>query len=483
MKNIILIVSLLLMGVSSRADILNSSDNKNVAEKFDPMLKAALFQMKIIADTSSILLSDIDYVEDLELKTSLWINNDVNRAKTTRHEITSLKGLEYFSSLRRLKLVGNRTDTLECIPDFSRFKELRELEIIQIYLPKLDISGCKNLTNLSCRSCDLNTIDLKKNIQLRTLDCTYNRLIELDLSHNKQLRTVIVKSQRNKGLLSEGGRAGILSKLILPDNRSNTEGISILECSDNNLEKLDISRSPHLRKINCSWNKLKALETSHNQELRELNCEANYIGELDFSANLKMEFLTCGLQGYEWIRQEGNDYRLLKKLILPEQKENVEGVSLRKLSIKGISEEAIPVFSDYPYLKELNCADNRLNTIDLSANIYLEVLDCSSNAISQLDLHSNVNLYSLNILNCPLQVLDLSQTKVKLIMCDFYDRREKGVKNGYISGLYLKLIVPKGYHAETINFRTPTLETASFENGSIYNYLPPQYVRMVVSGK
>lgn len=142
----------------------------------------------------------------------------------------------------------------------------------------------------------------------------------MDLSHNKQLRTVIVKSQRNKGLLSEGGRAGILSKLILPDNRSNTEGISILECSDNNLEKLDISRSPHLRKINCSWNKLKALETSHNQELRELNCEANYIGELDFSANLKMEFLTCGLQGYEWIRQEGNDYRLLKKLILPEQK-------------------------------------------------------------------------------------------------------------------------------------------------------------------
>ena len=115
MKNIILIVSLLLMGVSSRADILNSSDNKNVADKFDPMLKAALFQMKIIADTSSILLSDIDYVEDLELKTSLWIDNEVNRAKTTRHEITSLKGLEYFSSLRRLKLVGNRTDTLECI--------------------------------------------------------------------------------------------------------------------------------------------------------------------------------------------------------------------------------------------------------------------------------------------------------------------------------------------------------------------------------
>ena len=33
MKNIILIVSLLLMGVSSRADILNSSDNNNTSVK------------------------------------------------------------------------------------------------------------------------------------------------------------------------------------------------------------------------------------------------------------------------------------------------------------------------------------------------------------------------------------------------------------------------------------------------------------------
>ena len=55
------------------------------------MLKAALFQMKIIADTSSILLSDIDYVEDWSWKTSLWIDNDVNRAKTTRHEIYLIK--------------------------------------------------------------------------------------------------------------------------------------------------------------------------------------------------------------------------------------------------------------------------------------------------------------------------------------------------------------------------------------------------------
>lgn len=38
----------------------------------------------------------------------------------------------------------------------------------------------------------------------------------------------------------------------------------------------------------------------------------------------------------------------------------------------------------------------------------------------------------------------------------------------------------------SINYQTKKVclfETASFKNGSIYNYLPPQYVRMVVSGK
>lgn len=483
MKNIILIVSSLLISMSSWANILISSDNQNLADKFDPLFKVALLKMKIISDTSSILLSDINHVEKLELNTTLWIETNVNRTKVKQYDITSLRGLEYFSSLRRLKLVGKRSDTLEYIPNFSKFRELRELEIIRIHLPVLDVSGCKNLVTLICNSCALETLDLKKNLQLRSLDCIYNQLTELDLSRNRQLRTVLVKSQRSRGLISEGGRAGALSKLILPDNRSDTEGISILECSDNNLERLDISRSPYLRKINCGWNKLKTLDTSRNKELRELQCDGNYIGELDFSANQNMEVLICGLQGYAWIRQTGNDYRLLKKLILPKQQENADGISLRKLSIKEISEEAIPVFSEYPYLKELNCADNNLKTIDISANSWLEVLDCSNNAISQLDLHANTNLRSLNISSCPLRALDLSRTKVNQIMCDSYDRREAIVKAHDIPYSSLKLLVPKGYHAETINFRAEFIGTASFTNDSIDNHLPPQYVRMIVSRK
>lgn len=480
MKIIILVISFWLVGTSRWASTLIASGDKNVADKFDPLFKVALLQMKIIADTSSILLSDIESVENLELRTNLWIKS-ANETETEQHAITSLKGLEYFSSLRWFKLIGQWNDTLKYIPAFSKLKELRKLEISRIYLSSLDISGCRNLITLICTSCELKTLDLKKNLQLRTLSCAYNQLVELDISRNKQLQTVIASFQSNSLLLSEGGRSGVLSKLVLPDNRFDKEGIRILECSDNNLEKLDISRSPHLRKIDCGWNKLKTLDTSHHLELRDLNCEANYIHELDFSANQRMELLICGLQGYEWARQTGNDYRLLKKLRLPVQKENSEGIYLRKLSIREISEEAIPVFSDYPYLKELNCSVNRLMTIDITKNTQLEILNCSSNPISQLDLHSCVNLCSLNIRYCPLQTLDLSRTKVIKMECDSYDRREGVTKGHSLPFSSLVLIIPKGYHAETINFKVEGFETASFTNDLVEHNLPPQYIRMVVN--
>lgn len=481
MKTIILIIGSLLISLVSGATTLTFTDKINLADKFDPIFRLALLQIKIIADTSFISQSDVERVENMELRTYLWVEDKEKRIKPKEYKITSLKGLEYFISLRRFKLTGSWADTLEYIPSFSRFKELRELELEKVRIPSLDVTGCKNLISLNCSGCGLDVLNLRKNTKLRNLDCTYNNLVELDISRNKQLQTVIVNSQRSRGLISEGGRAGMLSKLIFPDNRSAKEGIRRIECADNNLENLDVSRLPYLLKLDCGWNKLKALNTSNNKDLKELDCEANYINELDFTANQKMESLTCGLQGYAWIRNTGKDYRLLKKLTLPIQKGNAEECYLRKLSIREISPEAIPVFRKYPYLQELNCAENLLELIDLNANTSLEVLDCSDNPISQLNLQANINLHSLGIRSCSLQELDLSQTKVKRIKCDSYDRRKELVEANKLRNCGLKLTLPKGYHAETIDFATGTMGSASFLSSSILINLPPQYIQLIES--
>ena len=214
--------------------------------------------------------------------------------------------------------------------------------------------------------------------------------------------------------------------------------------------------------------------------MRELDCAGNYIGELNLNQNFQLESLVCGQQGYTWIRNRNEDYRLLRKLSLPRQKENEAGIYLRKLSIAEVGKEAISVFSEFPYLKELNCEDNELEKIDLSANKELEILNCSGNQIAQLDFSSNRKLHSLNIQGCPLRSLDLIMTAIKNIKCDSYEQRKSLLKRHAIRSLILILKLPEGYHAETIDFRGAG-GGAYFRYNSESIALPPQYIRLVVS--
>lgn len=69
---------------------------------------------------------------------------------------------------------------------------------------------------------------------------------------------------------------------------------------------------------------------------------------IELESKLPIESLVCGQQGYTWICNRNEDYRLLRKLSLPRQKENEAGIYLRKLSIAEVGKEAISVFSEFP---------------------------------------------------------------------------------------------------------------------------------------
>lgn len=124
-----------------------------------------------------------------------------------------------------------------------------------------------------------------------------------------------------------------------------------------------------------------------------------------------------------------------------------------------VGKEAIPVFSEFPYLKELNCEDNELEKIDFS---------------------SNKELHSLNIQGCLLRSLDLIMTVIKNIKCDSYEQRKALLKLHAIRSLILILKLPEEYHAETIDFRGAG-GGAYFRYNSESIALPPQYIRLVVS--
>ena len=93
--------------------------------------------------------------------------------------ITNLKGIEYFTALKRLNCESNQLTTL----DVSKNKALTYLDCGDNELTTLDVSKNTALTRLYCLYNQLTTLDVSKNTTLTELNCKYNQLTSLDLSN------------------------------------------------------------------------------------------------------------------------------------------------------------------------------------------------------------------------------------------------------------------------------------------------------------
>lgn len=140
-----------------------------------------------------------------------------------------------------------------------------------------------------------------------------------------------------------------------------------LDCSENQLTQLDVSKNPMLKRLVCYENKLTSLDVSGNTSLTELHCYTNQLTSLNLGENAN--------------------------------------------------------------LNKLNCVVNRLTSLDLSGNANLTILSCSSNLLTSLDVSNNPNLIlldcernlltSLNVSkNTELDTLDCSGNKRSLELSD-----------------------------------------------------------------
>ena len=99
--------------------------------------------------------------------------------------ISTLKGIELFTSLNLLNCSSNQLTSL----DISKNTALTFLYCDSNQLTTLDVSKNAALTWLECGSNQLTTLDLSKNTALYFLDCHSNQLSSLDVSQNPSLRT------------------------------------------------------------------------------------------------------------------------------------------------------------------------------------------------------------------------------------------------------------------------------------------------------
>lgn len=232
------------------------------------------------------------------------------------------------NGLRQLNCSNNLITTL----NLSMFGSLRALDCSNNNLTNLNLEGTTLLSKLNCKNNQLKTLDLSSVNSLEFLDCSFNLLSTLKASINKgeiycnnnQLTELIipwfqivyvVDCSKNK-----------ISVINFP-----TQFISELNCSNNDISKIDLKDAEFLRELNVNFNKIKSLNLSGNVGLISLEFMGNPISAISLVKNSELEFVNCSLTNLQKLNVSKN--KKLKTLIMFDVEIEVEKGENQVLSI------------------------------------------------------------------------------------------------------------------------------------------------------
>ena len=167
------------------------------------------------------------------------------------------------------------------------------------------------------------------------------------------------------GTLSQAELDAVAELYVANANIKDLTGIELfpnlkkLDCKNNNLTRLDVSKNTKLTKLYCEFNQLTSLDLSKNTALTELNCQVNQLTSLDLSKNTALTKLDCALNPLTSLDVSNNT--ALTYL----------DCNYNQLTSLDLSKNTA--------LTKLGCHDNQLTSLDLSKNTALDTLDCSGN--------------------------------------------------------------------------------------------------------
>ena len=227
---------------------------------------------------------------------------------------------------------------------------------------------------------------------------------------------------------------------------SEANEITEIDCSGLGIRSIaEIKNFPNLISLNCSNNQISELDVSKNTALQTLSCYGNDLHLFDFSncQNLITIYLyekdknvitnnDSSIAGSYAITIEQSPYKNLSlsfantKVL---QFGCLNNQSLQSIDINKTDQLAIIRADNNPSLTELNvtqiskleilyCVNNKLARLDVSKNPILKVLGCSQNDITELDVKNNPQLSLLDCSSNQIGLLDLSHnTLLQTLNC------------------------------------------------------------------
>lgn len=218
------------------------TDITDFTDRFAPSFARGLQEMGHIYDAGKISRQDMEYLANV-------IKLDDLSEYT--EPLTSLQGIEYFESLRKLDC--SDTDLTELV--IRNHPSLIELHCSSDPITSLDVSGCTALKTLTCYNSELASLNVSGCTSLQEIMAYRAQLTSLDVSGCSSLQ--------------------------------------YLDCNENGLTELDFSGCSSLIILSCYNNQLTTLNLSNCTSLMGLACDSNQLPSLDISTCTKLRALMC----------------------------------------------------------------------------------------------------------------------------------------------------------------------------------------------
>ena len=242
-----------------------------------------------------------------------------------------------------------------------------------------------------------------------------------------------------------------------------------LNCSYNDLERLDVRQNKDLTELNCYFNSIKSLDVSNNSELRTLHCSYNPISKIDVSGLEKL--MDLEIYNAEITEIDVSHNAKLAYLAISNNKvANVDVSNNKELQGLECNENGLATLnvSSNPKLRYLYCGNNKLTTLNLENNSSLTNLWCNYNQLTGISLGNLTNLQFLMCSNNPFtNGLELRyNTNLTELYCSAIHLSTLSLSNN----LELKQLHCDGNQLTTLDLKNNTLlEGLRCSNNNIQN--------------
>ena len=393
--------------------------------------------------TKNVTLSFLNCSNNQLTTIDLSKNVELTRLDSYVNKLTTLD-LSKNLALRELYCYYNQLTTL----DLAKNVALLSLQCQNNKLTTLDLSKNVALFGLNVTSNQLTSLNLKngKNTLLTN--------ININLNGNPNLNCIVVDdvayantnwadkkdsfaffSPYDCSLITQIPDAKFEDKLIALGIDIDGKNGVILNSSIATITMLDVSNSgiidlkgiegfKALTTLNCSGNQLKKLDLSKNTTIATLNCSNNSsltcikVADIATAASwtttkdaIASFSIDCTI--YTLIPDAKFEDKLIALSIDRDGKngkvatESIATVTSINLDSSSISN--LTGIQDFVALTSLSLRNNQLTTLDVSKNVSLASLFCDSNRLTILDISKNVSLTTFSCFNNQLTTLDLSK--------------------------------------------------------------------------